>query len=117
MVKRQAASGIENQKQQMVSAIFANPNWDNKENDRAGKLKELEASYNRAIELVYHPERAKEQEQEIDWDNPFWKAERRAQEKIAAFRKAHMGETRGPTLSKEQLEARAEARKSIDQLS
>jgi hypothetical protein len=37
-------------------------------------------------------------------------------EKIAAFRKAHMGETQGPVLSKEQIEARAEARKSVDQL-
>jgi hypothetical protein len=116
MVKRQAADGIERQKQQMVSAIFANPNWDNKDNDRAGKLKELEASYNRAIELVYHPERAKEQEHQIDWNNPFWQAEKRAMEKIAAFRKAHMGETQGPVLSKEQIEARAEARKSVDQL-
>lgn len=116
MVKRQAAEAIERQKQQMISAIFSNPNWDSKDNDRAGRLKELEANYNRAIELLYHPELAREDEQEIDWDNPFWQASKRAQDKITAFFNTSLA-PRGSAvkMDDEQLEARALARKSVDQ--
>jgi hypothetical protein len=52
----------------MVSALFTNPNWDSKDNDRTGRIKELNAHFNRAIELVYNPEL--EYENEPDWDNP-----------------------------------------------
>lgn len=118
MVRRQAAEAIEGQKQQMIAAIFSNPNWDDKENNRAGRLKELEDNYNRAIEAVYDPNLAKEDEQEIDWSNPFWQAEKRAQEKLQAVLDSQKLEGRHRTyveMDDEQKEARLKARKSIDQ--
>lgn len=54
----------------MVSALFTNPNWDSKDNDRTGRIKELNEHFNRAIELVYDPDL--EYKDEPDWDNPFW---------------------------------------------
>jgi hypothetical protein len=57
-------------------ALFTNPNWDSKDNDRTGRIKELNAHFNRAIELVYNPEL--EYENEPDWDNPFWQGHLRS---------------------------------------
>jgi hypothetical protein len=54
----------------MVASLFTNPNWDSKDNDRTGRIKELNYHFNRAIELVYDPDL--EYEDEPDWSNPFW---------------------------------------------
>jgi hypothetical protein len=60
----------------MISALFTNPNWDSKENDRPGRIKELNGHYNRAIELVYNPDI--DDDDEPDWDNPFWQGHLRS---------------------------------------
>lgn len=60
----------------MVAALFTNPNWDSKDNDRTGRIKELNNHFNHAIELVYDPDL--EDEGEPDWDNPFWQGHLRS---------------------------------------
>lgn len=54
----------------MMAALFSNPNWDSEKANRAQRIKELDGHYNRAIELIYDPDI--EDEDEPDWDNPFW---------------------------------------------
>lgn len=60
----------------MVAALFTNPNWDDEKADRTGRIKELNNHFNRAIELIYDP--SLKDEQEIDWDNPFWQGHLRS---------------------------------------
>lgn len=119
MVKRQAVEAIERQKISMIAALFTNPNWDEKENDRPGRLKEIEAQYSEAMELVYDPKAKKKGEQEIDWTNPFWKAAARAHDKNLVMLEDYRRQRTVRDvieMSDEQLEARRKSRAEIDQL-
>lgn len=82
MVKREAVKSIETQKLQMVSALYANSAFDESKQgieERNKRIADMERHFNKAIELVYNPEL--HGEDEIDWNNPFWQAARRAQQR------------------------------------
>jgi hypothetical protein len=108
----------------MVAALFSNPNWDDEKNDRQARIKELNKHYNETIERIYHPERFREIE--IDWNNPFWQAHRRAiQRTRERFGLANHDLTMQQVIDAEshdadklqELERRAQMRQSVDQLS
>lgn len=88
MVKREAVKSIEAQKHQMIAALYANSAFEETEKalkQREERIKGLEQHFNKAIEMVYHPEL--HQVQDIDWNNPFWAAAQRAKEqRMAKFR-------------------------------
>lgn len=102
MVKREAVKSVESQKHQMISALYANSAFDKTEKGikvRQDQIKEIESHFNKAIELIYNPELHKEQE--IDWNNPFWAAARRAQQRrLERVR----GETVGDAVQAERAE-------------
>lgn len=117
MVQRKAAESIEQQKHQMVAALYSNPNWDDEKNDRPKQIEALEANFNKAIELVYAPEEVKKPV-EIDWDNPFWAAAKRAYEKRGIkIDEAGLEEIRDHADEIEEYRKRRQARiEGIDQL-
>lgn len=99
----------------MVAALFSNPNWDDEKNDRGKRLEELEENFKKAVELVYAPEKQKQVE-EIDWDNPFWSAARRAYEaKGIEVDDSSIEKLREDPDRVDQLEQRRKARKELDQ--
>jgi hypothetical protein len=63
----------------MINALFSNPNWDNPDNDRSGRISELNNNFDDAIALVRDPSRKKEKD--IDWNDPWWAAAKRGMEK------------------------------------
>lgn len=115
MVKRQAVESIERQKIQMIAALYANSAFEDSDDNiqiRAKRISDLEGHFNKAIELVYNPELHKQEE--IDWTNPFWAAAKRSYDR-------KLEEIRGrqrvsDVVSPEQIEARRESRRKIDQL-
>ena len=107
----------------MVAALYSNPNWDSEDNDRQGRIKELNKHYNEAIERVYHPERFREIE--IDWNSPFWQAHQRSiQRTRERYGLANHDITMQDVIDAEaediekykQLERRAALRSQVDQL-
>lgn len=120
MVKRQAVEAIEHQKRLMVAALYSNPNWDDEDNDRPGKLKAIEAAYDHAIQLIYDPDLDKRNQPEIDWNHPFYKAALRAHGKELALEEGEreqssMGQV--IEMDPDQQRARERSRQSIDQVS
>jgi hypothetical protein len=82
MVKREAVKGVENQKLHMISALYANSAFDESEagiKERAKRIEGIDEHFNRAIEMIYDPTLG--EGKEIDWENPFWQAARRAQQR------------------------------------
>jgi hypothetical protein len=103
----------------MIAALFSNPNWDGEESNRSSHITSLNEHFNRAIELIYHPEGI---EPDIDWkNNPFWAAAKRGLEKTRTkygIDDKPMGEVveNDFGLDKKQIQARIESRKYIDQV-
>jgi hypothetical protein len=104
----------------MISALFANSNWDgDNAQARADHIKELNRHFNDAIQLVYFPEGVQE---DIDWNNPFFAAHKRSLQKA----RIKFGLDEDPKAAeaielltesdKEQLQARLDSRKAIDQM-
>lgn len=97
MVKREAVKSIETQKLHMVASLHANSAFDESEKglkERQKRIEDIERHFNKAIEIVYNPELHKEVE--IDWNNPFWAAAKRAQQRrMERFR----GEARTTTVA------------------
>lgn len=82
MVKREAVKSIEAQKHQMIAALYGNSAFDESKEgmkSRDERIKGIEKHFNKAIEIVYNPESAKDPE--LDWDNPFWAAAKRSKER------------------------------------
>lgn len=108
MVRREAVKSIETQKLQMISALYANSAFDESEqglNERKKRIKDIEDNFNKAIELVYNPDAHKESE--IDWNNPFWQAARRAQQRrMERFRGEGRATTVAQVVEREQDEDR-----------
>lgn len=107
----------------MVAALYSNPNWDDEANDRSSRIKELNAHFNEAIELIYHPERDKTTD--IDWSNPFWQASQRSLQRTREkFGLANRDITVQDVIDAESeevqklqdLERRADLRRQVDQL-
>lgn len=88
MVKRETVKSVEDQKHQMISALYANSAFDESDEGveaRQERIKGIEEHFNKAIEIIYNPKL--HQETEIDWSNPFWAAARRAkQRRMERFR-------------------------------
>lgn len=86
MVKRQARESIDAQKHQMIAALYANSAFDEDKKgpeERKKRIESFERHFDSAIEAIYHPER--QASNEIDWDNPFWAAAKRARERQKAM--------------------------------
>lgn len=114
MIKRETRTSIEAQKHQMISALYANSAFDESEKGveaRQERIKGIEEHFNKAVEMIYHPELHKETD--IDWDNPFWAAARRAKERrMERFR----GEaTVAQVIEENEEPAKADRLKGIDQ--
>lgn len=107
MVKRQAVEDITRQKHLMVAALYSNSNWDDGKDTRSRALKGIEESFNRAMEMVYDPPPEVE---EIDWDNPFWAAAKRAYERKLALQDGQREGTVAELIPHEEMVARAKAR-------
>lgn len=118
LIQRQAVESIEFQRVQMISALFANTNWDDEKNDRVSRITELNENFDNAIELIYYPEGRKEDE--IDWDNPFYAAAKRGLQKTRERYGLDGDKSMEEVVEHEeqdpkQLEARANSRRQIDQ--
>jgi hypothetical protein len=89
MVKREARTAIETQKMHMVAALYANSAFDESEEGlkaRGERIDTLEEAFDKAITLIYNPHAYDDEKaQEIDWDNPFWAAAKRAQQRRQAL--------------------------------
>ena len=122
MVRRHAIKSMEDQRSRIVAALYSNPNWDSKEADRGGVIKQITEQFNEAMELVYSSkeEVRRRREHDIDWSNPFWQAAKRAQDRLKQrFGLAESTQEQREqvaSMSEEQLEARVKSRKEIDQL-
>jgi hypothetical protein len=121
IVQREACEAIERQRQDMITALFANPNWDGENSQlRADHIQELNRHFNDAIELVYYPEGTGD---DIDWNNPFYAAAKRGLQKTRLkYGIQQAGESIGEVIEmstkqdQEQIRARLESRKEIDQI-
>lgn len=87
MIQREAVQEIVQRKNLMIAASYSNPNWDDPDlkDERVKYLDGLETHFNKAIEEIYKSDEEREAEkkaQEIDWDNPFWAASKRARSKM-----------------------------------
>lgn len=107
----------------MVAALYSNPNWDDKANDRPARLKEINEHFNHTIELIYNPDI--EDENEPDWENPFWQAHLREMQRTKARLAlvAPGGTVRDAVESEDaeaaklrDLERRAKLREGLDQV-
>jgi len=118
IIQREGVQSIESQRMQMISALFANPNWDGENSDkRTAYIQNLNQHFNKAIELLYYPEGV---DPDIDWNNPFYAAALRGldktRQKLGISGKS-MSEVVEMTteIDVEQLKARLDSRKEIDQ--
>lgn len=120
MLKRQAVQSIEAQKHQMIASLYANSAFDESEEGlkaRTQRIEGFEEHFNKAVELVYHPELHKTEE--IDWTNPFWAAAKRAYDRQLEQVRGEPGTVNdvvGDQLDPKQIEARERGRREIDQL-
>lgn len=102
----------------MIAALFANQNWDDPKSNRAQYITELNAKFDEAIENVYNPQSL--EEDQIDWNNPFWMAARRNLEKTR--RKYSISDTEDASMrdvvefDDEKLRAKLKSRRDVDQL-
>lgn len=117
IIQREAAESIEVQRTTMIAALFSNPTWDDEKNDRTTRIQELNRQFNEAIELVYNPR----PKHDVDWNNPFYAAAKRGLQKTRE-KYAWAIDGKGKTLEEvvspndqDQLRAREEGRKAIDQ--
>jgi hypothetical protein len=70
----------------MVAALWSNSNWDDDKGTRKKALADIENNYQEALaklEYAINPDSAPKVE-EIDYDNPFFAASKRGQEKLQA---------------------------------
>lgn len=122
MIQREAAVELRNQRDMIIAALYANSNFSGEEGGeaRADSIKSLDRHFNKAITSVYYPNAYKEKD--IDWSNPFWQAAKRSQERMAKLMESLEGTSPRDTMqdaaamSKEQIEARQDSQRSIDQL-
>lgn len=122
MIQREARASLESQRDQLIAALYANSNFSGEEGAeaRAETIKTLEKHFNKAITLVYYPDAFKGQE--IDWDNPFWQAAKRSQQRMKQLMDSMQGQAEtletssGMGISPKQEKAREDSRRSIDQI-
>ena len=85
----------------------------------AARIEALEEAFDKAITMIYNPHAFDKEKPDIDWENPFWAAARRAQDR----RESLLGQVAGHEtvqqaveLSDEEIEIRNKARQEFDQL-
>lgn len=123
MVKREAKVAIETQKMHMVAALYANSAFDESEEGlkaRKERIDTLEEAFDKAVTMIYNPRAYEHEKGDVDWENPFWAAARRAQERREALLSQVAGSKtvqQAVELDDKQIEARETARREIDQLS
>ena len=81
MVKREAKDAIETQKMHMVAALYANSAFDESTEGlkaRTERIETLEEAFDKAITLIYNPDAYEAEKPDVDWENPFWAAAKRA---------------------------------------
>lgn len=121
MVKREARAAIETQKMHMIAALYANNVFDESEEGlkaRKERIDTLEESFDKAITLVYDPHAYDHEKGDIDWDNPFWAAAKRAEDRRKALFAQASGDApvqQAVEMDDKQFEARNRAREAIDQ--
>lgn len=87
-MKRRLLEQLETRKEQMIAALWSNPNFDGAkegENPRIEAIEALEQQYADVAQRIIDGtiDRREEEEEEIDYENnPFWKASKRGVEKI-----------------------------------
>lgn len=116
IVRREAVESIENQRRDMIAAAYSNPNWDGKENSekRTEYIKDLNRHFSTAIARIYDP---KPQEQDVDWENPFYAAHKREIEKTKERLQLQMeGKTAGEILDAEEERKKRRNGREYDQL-
>jgi hypothetical protein len=73
-IKRQLVEELRERKEKIAAALYANTNWDGKENSpkRDNMIKSLQEQLQSEIEIIYGD--GPESQDEIDWEDPFWSA-------------------------------------------
>lgn len=79
-LKRQAVEGLERRKDQMISSLWSNSNYDDDKGTRKNAIEELEQHYEEATRLILHGPQV--HEEEIDENNPFFQPALRAAREI-----------------------------------
>lgn len=69
-MKRKAVDEAREVKNAMISGLWGNSNYDDKQNTRSKALKDIENNYQEAINIIYNGVES----YEIDMDQPFWSA-------------------------------------------
>lgn len=80
--KRQVIEGLERQKNDMVAALWSNSTWDDKKGTRATAIEQIEEQYAEATRKIKASGTQKQDEEEIDPNNPFFAASERGVAKV-----------------------------------
>lgn len=79
-MKREIAESLERRRDDMISALWANSNYDDDKGTRKNAIEEITNNFDEAIAQIFGAKQA--EEDEIDDDNPFFQAAQRGQEKL-----------------------------------
>jgi hypothetical protein len=79
--KRRIIESLESRKDQMISALWANSNYDDDKGTREKAINEIESNFNSVIASVFEG-KINQQEEEIDESNPFFASAKKGQEKL-----------------------------------
>lgn len=78
-MKRKVVETLENRKDQMISALWSNSNYDDDKGTRQKAIEEIEANFQGAVNDIFGNS---PNEQEIDESNPFFAAAKKSQKKL-----------------------------------
>jgi hypothetical protein len=78
-MQRRLLESLERRKEDMISALWANSNYDDDKGSRRSAIEEIEKNYEEVAQAIIYGE---EQEQEIDEDNPFFASGKKAIAKL-----------------------------------
>jgi hypothetical protein len=79
-MKRKVVETLEGRKDQMISALWSNSNYDDDKGTRQKAIEEIEANFQSAISQIISNETSAEEE--IDESNPFFVAAKKSQQKL-----------------------------------
>jgi hypothetical protein len=79
-MKRKIVETLEGRKDQMISALWSNSNYDDDKGTRQKAIEEIEANFQSAISQIISNETSAEEE--IDESNPFFIAAKKSQQKL-----------------------------------
>ena len=71
---------LEGRKDQMISALWSNSNYDDDKGTRQKAIEEIESNFQGAVNQIFSGKVA--QEEEIDESNPFFVAAKKSQKKL-----------------------------------